>query len=246
MSYNPPLRQTQGFRQGLYAQSASQLERLDSVMCLQDGRMFAYALNGGVALAAGKLTQSAAPDSNAHNEAITASAAIGATTITVTFGGAVLADAYKDGWMHVNDATGEGHVYAVKSHAAGTASVLVELYEPVRVALVAATSEITFTKNRQKEVVVYPTPGTSAPVGVPPIAVTISYYFWNQVKGPCAILTDGTVVIGQHVRVSDAVAGAVEPLNRDGTAEDEAECGTVLQVNADTEYSFINLDITGY
>lgn len=237
---------TNGFGQGIYEQSATPIETIGTILTLADGRKFAYARNGATALAVAKITQCAAPDSNAHNEAIAAAAAIGATTLTVTFGGAVTADAYAEGYMHVNDATGEGHIYKVKSHPAGTSSVPVVLYDPIRVALVASTSEITFTKHPQDSVIVYPTTGSSAPAGVPLIPVTAAYYFWNQVKGPCPILTDGTIVIGQHVRVSDGVAGAVEPLDRDGTAEDEAAVGTVLQVNANTEYSIIMLDIPGY
>jgi hypothetical protein len=50
-------------------------------------------------------------------------------------------------------------------------------------------------------------------------------------------------VIGQHARVSDGTAGAVEPLDRDGTAEDEAQVGMVMQVNASTEYSLIFLQL---
>lgn len=237
---------TTGFGQGIFEQSATQIEALGTPWTLADGRKFVYAKNGAANLGVAVMTQCAVPDTNAHNEAIAAAAAIGATTLTVTFGDAVTANAYADGYMHVNDATGEGHIYKVKSHPAGTASVPVVLYDPIRVALVASTSEITFTKHPQDGVIVYPTTGTSAPAGVPLIPVTAAYYFWNQVKGPCPILTDGTIVIGQHVRVSDGTAGAVEALDRDGTAEDEAAVGTVLQVNATTEYSLIMLDIPGY
>lgn len=229
-----------------YQQSLTQKEELGTIMPLNDGRVFAYARAGAVALAAGKLTQNSVVDTNAHNEAIAAAAAIGDTYLTVTFGGAVTASYYKDGYVHVNDETGEGHLYGVADHAAGTSSVRVDLKDPVRVALVASTSEITLTKHPQDLVIVYPTTGTGIPVGVPSIPVDINYYFWNQVKGPAAVLTDGTIVIGQHVRVSDGVAGAVEPLNRDGTAEDEAAVGTVLQVNGTGDYSLIMLAIPGY
>lgn len=235
-----------GFAQPIYQQSATQKEELGTLLTTKDGRVFAYSRNGAADLAAGKLTQAAAPDSNAHNEKIAAAAAAGATTIVVTFGGAVLADAYKDGYVHINDEAGEGHIYRVKGHPAGTANVPVYLHDPIRVALVADTSEITLTKHPQDSVIVLPTTATSVPIGIPPIPVTANSYFWNQVKGPAPVLTDGTIVIGQHVRLSDAVAGAVEPLDRDGTAEDEAVVGTVLQVNGTGEYSLIMLAIPGY
>jgi hypothetical protein len=239
-----------GFSQGIYEESSTQKETIGSRRFTEDGRVFAYAKNGAVALAAAKITQSAVPDTNAHDEAMPGAVALGATNLSVTFGGAIAQDAYKDGFMHVNDGTGEGHIYRVKGHPAATAAnsytVTVQLHEPIRVALVITTSLVTFTKHPQDAVIVYPTTGTSVPAGVPLIPVTAAYYFWNQVKGPCPILTDGTVVIGQHVRVSDGTAGAVEPLDRDGTAEDEAAVGTVLQVNVTTDYSIIMLDIPGY
>lgn len=236
------------YRQGLFEESSVAKHRIGTVRRLDDGRIFAYALNAGSGLAAGKITQAAAPAANHLNKACAAAAAIGDKRVSVTLGAtAATKDYYKDGFLHVNDATGEGHLYKIRGHAAieSSGTGYIELYDAIRVAL-TTSSEVTLTANPQANITVYPTTGTSVPAGVPPIAVTASYYFWNQVKGVCPILTDGTVVIGQHVRVSDGVAGAVEPLDRDGTHENEAECGTVLQVNADTEYSLIMLAIPGY
>jgi hypothetical protein len=235
-----------GWMQDIFQESATQKETLGAVRQLEDGRVFAYAKNAAVALAAGKLTQSAAPSANANDETVAADAAVGDLSVSVTFGGAVTADFYKDGWLWVNDDTGEGHIYQVKTHAAGTTAVIVYLKDPIRVAITAGAGTVSLVQNTQNAVIVAPTTLTSAPAGVPLIPVTASYYFWNQVKGPCPILIDGTVVIGQHVRVSDAVAGAVEPLDRDGSDENEPDIGTVLSVNANTEYGLINLAIPGY
>lgn len=234
------------FFQGIYQQSAEQKEKLGTIRTLDDGRVFAYAKNGAVDLAAGKMTQSPAPSANANDEVVAADAAVGDLSISVTFGGALTADYYKDGWLWVNDDTGEAHIYRIKGHAAGTTAVIVYLHDPIRVAVTAGSGTVSLIKNVQDSVIVAPTTLTSAPAGVPLIPVTAAYYFWNQVKGPCPILVDGTIVIGQHVRVSDGVAGAVEPLDRDGTAEDEACVGTVLSVNASGEYGLINLAVPGY
>ena len=48
-------------------------------------------------------------------------AAAGATSVTVTLGAtAATEDQYKDGFLYINDgATGEGHVYKIKSNAVG-------------------------------------------------------------------------------------------------------------------------------
>jgi len=58
-------RKTGGFAQGIYQQSSRQLEELDTVRELADGRVFAYAQAGASDLAVGKLTQGAAPNANA-------------------------------------------------------------------------------------------------------------------------------------------------------------------------------------
>lgn len=234
---------TGAFAQDIYKQSVTQLEELDTIRYGAQGRVYAYARAGAVALAVAKMTQSPIPLSTSNRETVAANAAIGATSLSITFGTAVTADYYKDGFIYDCVA---GSLYGVKGHAAGTTAVTVYLKEPLRVAWTAASSKATAIQNRQDLVIVYPVTGTSSPAGIPPIAVDINYYFWNQVKGPSLVLIDGTVVIGQHVRVSDATAGAVEALDRDGTAEDECAVGSVLSVDATTEYGLINLAVPGY
>jgi len=228
------------FLQDIYKQSAAQNEELDTVRVLTDGRTFAYARAGAVALAAGKLTESPVVDTNAIDIAVN-TAAIGDPTLTVTFGGAVTADFFKDGYLWVNDDTGEGHFYGVKGHAAGTADVIIYLKQPIRVAFAAATT-VSLSVNRQNLVLISATTLDSIPAGVPPIPVDINYYFWNQVKGPCPVLTAGTVVKGNAVGPL-TTAGAIAPMS---SSDVIGAVGTVLAVNATTEYSLINLAIPGY
>lgn len=230
--------------QPLYAQNVNQLEALGTLRATIDGRVFAYARAGGVALSPGKLTQTSVVDTNAKDEASAEVTALGSTTINVTFGGAVTADYYKDGYLHISDGTGEGAApYRIKSHPAGTTLVAVELYDPLRIATVATTSLITLTKHPQDAVVVFPTTQTGAPAGVPPISVTEDYYFWNQVKGPASVWTYGTIVIGNDVGPTTAAAGAVAAL---ASSDILGAVGRVLQVNATTYYSLIQLAIPGY
>jgi hypothetical protein len=240
--------QTGGFIQDIYKQSATQLHDLDTVNILKDGRMFAYALAGTTALDVSKVNQASAPVSTANNEALpaTGAAAIGATEVIVTFGAAVVADQYKNGWLWANDATGEGHLYRVKGHAAGTATVTIYLKDPIRTtALAASTSEVTLIANRQNGLIVCPTTLTGLVTGINPIPVTASYYFWNQVKGPAVVLVDtgATIVVGNHVTIGGTAAGSVGPLATDSILP---VLGTVMSVNVATEYALINLDIPGY
>ena len=238
---------TGAFAQSIYKQSAIQMEELDTVRILADGRMFAYAKAGAADLVAGNVLTSVAPDSNASNEALSAtqSAAIGATQVTVTFGGAVIADAYKDGYIWANDATGEGHLYRVKGHAAGTTDVVVYLKDPIRVAWVASTTEFSAIVNRQNGVIIAAATIAAHLAGVTPIVVTALYYFWNQVKGPAAVLTKGTLVVGNPCTVI-TTAGSVGPLADATLTPVVGVVMSNLGAGGDTEYALINLDIPGY
>lgn len=231
-----------GFEQDVFVQSAVQMEELDTVRILKDGRMFAYAL-AGEALAAGKLTQGAVPDANCNNDAVYANAAIGDMEVQLTPGAAITENYYAGGWLHINAGAGVGHTYRVKSHPAFSAtSFTVELLDPIRVALTSAASKFTMIANRQKSVLTSLVGVTAPYAGVPLIAVTSGYYFWNQVKGPAAVLGSGTLVVGNPVATL-TTAGAVGPMPTNSIL---AIAGTVMAVNATTEYSLINLAIPGY
>lgn len=227
--------------QGIYEESSVPQAQLGELLVVGD-RAFRYAKNGASALAAGKMCQGAAPAANHLNCAVAANAGAGSRTVTVTLGATALAaDAYAEGWFHVNDATGEGQCYRIKSHpAAGSAeAVVVTLYDEIVTAL-TTSSEVTLTANLYNGVVIAPNGGlTSAAVGVPLVPITASYYFWLQVGGCAPVLTQGTVVIGQPVGLGGTADGACGPLAADTTDV----WGSVIRVNASTEYSLINLKL---
>jgi hypothetical protein len=233
------------FAQPIYKESSVQLEELDTIRVLEDGRTFAYALCGGTALAAGKTNQAPVPSANANNETLssTQSAAIGATSVVVTFGGAVTANYYKDGYIYATDADGEGHMYRVKSHPAGTADVTVYLKDTIRVAWAASTTIWSAIVNRQALLIIGSIPTITAAVrGVAPMAITADYYFWNQVKGPCTCLLSGTVVLGDPL-CPLTTAGALGPMANTGIMAPVANC---MSVDATTQYGVVNLHVPGY
>lgn len=233
-----------GWNQGIYQESATQKEMLGTVRELIDGRKFAYAKNGAGALAAGKLTQGAVWQTTQLAQAVN-TAAIGDTSLTVTVTNAVTADQYKDGFIWVSDDTGEGNIYEVLSNtaASGGEDSVFYLKGCIRVAFADATT-VTMYACLQNGVIICPTALTAAPAGVPLIPVTASYYFWNQVKGPCPVLIDGTVAIGEEVAPSNTTAGAVEALVHATTLD--TTVGVAMTVDASTEYGLINLAIPGY
>lgn len=216
-------------------------ERIGAYDETLDGRGFRYTLAGGTALAPGKIAVAATVDSNATNKTVDAAVAIGAKKVTFTPGGNISANTYQDGFLTVNDATGEGITYLVKGHAAGTsaASMTVNLLEPVEVALVASTSEVSLTQNPWSAAVIAVVDQADMVVGVPNVSITASYYGWSQTKGVCAVLADEAVTAGVAVTTGSSTAGSVEAVDAAG----EPQIGVALVAAVDTEYREIYLTI---
>lgn len=205
---------------------------------------YVYGEVGAVALTAGTLLQSAAVVANHNNMVVTAAVAAGASIITVTLGPtAATANQYQDGYLYVNDQTGQGQTFRVKSHPAANASATCAftIYGTVATAL-DATSELTAHVNPYSNLIIAPTTETGAVVGAAHVDIAANAFGWFKVKGPQAILTSGTLVLGHNCTRSDSTAGAVEPLDGTTAGEDVA-IGTVMTVNATTEYSLIKLNI---
>lgn len=243
------------WQQGLFEESATQKHALGCRRELNDGRLFVYA-SAGEALAAGKLNVSAVIDTNQCNVALAENASAGVTRLKVTATSTnITENEYREGYLWVNDATGEGQIFKIAYNPAITAASAgyFEIYDKVRVAL-TTSSECSLSKHPQMGVQ-YHAAATAVieaiPTGVSPIAVTSAYYFWNQVKGPIPLLGTGTLVLGNVVVVdataSTGVAGAVKP---SGASSADVMVGgiigVVIMVNATTEYSLVQLAIPGY
>lgn len=198
------------FSQGIHEESSVQKETLGALRILADGRKFRYTHNGGVALVAGvPLT---APDSVANHLdlVVTGGAAVGTSTVTATLGGtAATLNQYKDGYLQVSDggaAHGEGMQYLIDGNTAQTSTtgdVVLQLRENVRVVITAGTSKVSLIYN-PFDMVVATTGGTDLPAGVPPIAVTISYYFWSQTGGMATSFCTNT--LGEGIAITNGAA----------------------------------------
>jgi len=78
--------------------------------------------------------------------------------------------------------------------------------------------------------------------GVTALAVPIDNFCWLQTKGIAAVLTEGTLVIGKACVPSISTTdGAVAPETVTGT--DEIRVGKVVNVEATTEFSLIDLGL---
>ncbi|MEE8374075.1 MAG: hypothetical protein V3R87_10185 [Dehalococcoidia bacterium] len=222
---------------------------LGTLLELPDGREYKYALAGGTALTSGTIVAAKVPTGNHDMDLVTAVAAVGATSITVTLGGTAAAkDLYADGYIFTNDGTGEGQVYRVKGHDAidSSGSGAINLADADKVAVALDTTTLCgLAPNPYSGVVITPQTVTNRTVGVPPTAIAADEYGWVQTKGLASVLISGTVVLGQHIRVAGATTdGAVMALDRSGSGEDEQELGIVMGVvSVTTDYGLVFLNI---
>jgi len=231
-------------KQSIYETSSTALARLGTRAVTGDGRVFRYAKAGSSAIAAGVLCQGPAPVANHKNIAVYAAASVGDTLLYVTLAGtSVSANDYAEGYVHANNTSPAGNIYKIKSHPDLNVSVsttlALTLYDPITKAF-TTSSKVTLTKSPYNSIVIAPSSGlTQIPVGVPIVDIAAGYYGWVQTWGPCPVLTQGTVVIGQNVGLGGTTDGAIGPV----TAATTAVVGWTQQVNASTEFSLIYLTI---
>ena len=221
---------------------------LGVTMQLLDGQEFVYSKAGGTGLTAGAVQQQAVVISGHDvNLVPTATLAVGETTITLTNSTtAITANQYKEGYLWVNDVDGEGYSYKIKSNLAestgsGTATFTLEEGSGLRVAL-TTSSKVGLRVHPTSSVIIAPTAETGSVVGVAVRVVTTLYYCWLQTKGPAAVLTNGSLIVGEGVTRSITTPGAVDPYNGDGTGN-MLTIGDVMAVGASTQYSLIDLHI---
>lgn len=235
-----------------FAVSSTKKNMFGATMKFVDGREFVYARAGTTALTVGKLQQQAVVVSeHDHDLPVYATTAVGATAVSIQNDGTSVftADQYAEGYMFVNDAgtsTGEGYTYKIKSNtAAGASGVPVFTLEEgsaIRVAL-TTSSECGFRKHPCDGVLIMARAAiTGACVGVSVREVDASDYCWLQKKGACAVLCQGSVLVGTEVTRGNTTDGSVDVYNQDGTA-DLSVVGVCLTAALSTEYALINLDI---
>lgn len=212
----------------------------------RDGRRWRYCENGGVALTLGLINQHSAGIAGWQDEAQTNNPSLptaGDKIVTVTLTTTATAGDLIDGYLTVEDGTGEGHLYLIKDNKTGVANattgfdVVVEIADTggIRTAYVAG-SELTVTKAKNKEVVVEA--GTGQMVGVNHVAVPADNFFWAQTRGYCPVQSATTIgVIGNAVMPA---SGSVVIL---GNAATDVIAGTVIRAAANGETAIIDLSI---
>ena len=208
-----------------YAESATQLFPLGTKATRGD-TVFRYCKNSSAALTVigSALQAPAGIHADCLDDIVVAASsgetyAIGSNTITLTSTANIAAapwstkDGGKEGYIYVNGGTGIGQCRKIKSHAAfaSTNATLVEVYDGWTVAPIAADTECGIIENPYSNVVVAAAL-TTMPVGVNPLAVTASYYFWAQTGGPAAVICHAAIPVGT-MAICGTTSGEVDPMS---------------------------------
>lgn len=234
-------------------------------MVLPDGRTFYLAqASTAAAIGAGQVVQEqSTPSASVDMDVpLATSASVGDTTIGVALtASTVAADAYASGYIYINDAEGEGHVYRVKENTAIAASgasasftVTLEENDAVAESCKATTTLVGLYPSPYKNVIVRPTTLSGRAIGVTPTEVTAGYYFWCQTWGEAACLVAATVAVVYQEFISDtagtagAIAQADTIMADTGSLGDdilEQRLGYALCIAAvDTDYQLVFLTIS--
>jgi hypothetical protein len=223
-----------------FSESSTQLYPLGTKLEYGD-RTFRYAKMGSGAVTAGKLLQTKVAVGDHRDLAVPSGVSIGSSTITVTVGGTKAdANEYSEGYLHINDVDGQGQLFRIKSHPEGTSTnVVFTLYDKVNKAL-TGNSKADLIHSSYYELVIAPNNETGAISGVTVIDMTAENYGWVQTSGPCSVLIEGTIVLGENAcRSTGSTVGTV------AASSGDANCvvGQVLVVNGSTDNGVIHLNI---
>ncbi len=217
---------------------------LGSGMIFADGRRFRYGRAAATEIATARLCQQTLNDANFDELVVPTARSIGDKQVTITNGvTAITVDLFKDGYLNVEDDTGEGYLYTIagNSAAANGAAITVDIRDRsgLQVAWTTATTVNVFASPYGR-IIIHPSPATAMLVGVTPRVIAASRYGWFQTWGPASVLVEGTHVINEKVIDSGSADGAVAPTASTAAGE-EYYVGVVMEVAATTEQGIINV-----
>lgn len=195
----------------------------------QDGRIFRYA-ELGEAITTGSMTVSNAIDATLINCAVTAVAAIGATSVSFTNAATTaLANEYAEGYAIISYGTGLGQTLKVASHAAWTSggASTVTLEDPLVVAL-DTTSKIEFTHNPWHGCYMTANAVTTVTGGAL-MPFQSGYFGWLQTRGVFGARADTTITAGYEIVNDSSTLGDVQ-LN--GIYTQEIAIGHAIKASA--------------
>ena len=240
-------------QQGIYEESITKKCELGRLLPFLDGRCFRYCYKAtGAGITQGHMAAAAGLNDDTDKKTQTgmtnaiSGASIGAKVIKVLLEDAVAANLFEDGLLTIEDSTGAGYCYRIKSNKAGGAAVAtpceLTLYDSIVVAL-SATTVLSLTVNKWKNVVVAPAVEVSPYVGVPLIVITAEYYFWAQTKGYAAVMADTASGPKQGEVVSLGITTPGSCMAAEGTVYPPWGVCRQPKAQANSKYATIDLQL---
>lgn len=182
-----------------------------------DGALFRWMKSGSVALSPFLLVQSAAV--NSSNDAaldIVGGTSTGGVTVQVITQKALTVDEYKNGFLTIDTAPGEGR-YRIAGNQSGasgaTVTITLDESSPLKEALSSGTTKVGLWHNLYKDVIVCPTTVTGLPLGVPQVSVASATWFWGQSGGLGMVETDNAPAVNTPLVPSASSAGSLESMS---------------------------------
>ena len=233
-------------------ETEEQKQKLGTRAVTPDGRVFYYAKNSSAAITpAGKICDGIAAVAAHDMDVAAAATSAGATSFTSGTSLTVTKDQYADGYVLFNDGPGQGEVYRIKSNTAvsGATGLEITIDEPDGLRTALTTSSLfglAYSPYTDVKIIDGDGTMTTGPLGVNPIPVTASYYFWLQTAGIASVLSGAAVaVVGDAIGVSQASgeSGAFD-LWDVSSEEDTAPIGTAMGIpSVDTDNQIVMLNI---
>lgn len=219
-----------------------------------DGRVFRYAKNSSAALTtSGNLLDGIALIA-AHDMDVpcTGSTAAGSLTLSLEVPTTDLTlNQYAGGYVIVNDGPAIGEVYRIASHPVHDASddntVVITLDEPTVTATTTSTLVgLVYSPYIDVKVIDGDGTRTTKVLGVNPMPVTASYYFWIQTSGISSVLAGAVVgIVGDGLKLSQASgeSGAADLFDT-STNQDAESIGTATGIpSVATDTQIVDLAI---
>lgn len=261
----------------IYKPHSTKRHMLGTRLAFPDGRVFRYAkCAAGAAITIGRIVGQAAPQATLYRDCVASGSQARTTaqwddgtnyiytcvTASASTSLHAYANRFDDGYLWVNDEAGEGQMLQIKSHAvstsAGSTALKVTIYDEdlLTIALTTA-SQMGLVANLYNDVVIHlGDTGGGPALGVAPVAVAASKYFWLQTWGPCPVMSGKIAMLaGQEVLApmtsgdtAQAVAGSVYPAySTDAaftlTGAHSAIGNCIVPATGDAEYALIYLTI---
>lgn len=200
-------------KQDVFVTSTTQNTDLGAKATTGDGRYFryVYVAGGASTLTVGNVIQSPAQSVSNYQKLAVATAAVGATSVTLTGSLTITANALTGGYLTVASGSGIGYTYKIASNTgvSAAANCVVNLEDPVVIALNSASSTVNMTPSLYNGVIQMPTTPTGTPMGVAISPIAGSSYGWIQTEGPVGALSDAVLApVGTAISPSVATAGA--------------------------------------